>query len=63
MVRTLYGCLLVLMLCSAYAQTSTPEAPAEHASSLTVIIFVVLFAGSCLGYIGYAWWGGRKKKK
>ena len=51
--------LLILAL-DAYAQT--PEPPAEKASFATVLIFLVLFIGSCAGYVGYAWWNSRKKR-
>ena len=63
MVRLLCSFLLALASCSAYAQNSGAEAPVEHASVLTVVIFVVLFVGGCVGYIGYTWWRGRQKEE
>ena len=62
MVRLLSGFLLVLASCCAYAQ-STADAPAEHASPVAVVIFVVLFIGACVGYVAYTWWNGRKKEQ
>ena len=59
MFRLLSAFLVVFASCPALAQT---EAPTEHASSLTVIIFVVMFVGSCVGYVAYTWWGRKKKK-
>ncbi len=58
--RLLSGLLLILTVCSAYAQAT--EAPTEHASPLTVIVFIVMFVGSCVGYFAYIWWGRKKKK-
>ena len=49
------------MSCSALAQTA--EQPAEKASPLTVVIFLVLFVGSCVAYVGYVWWTNKKKKQ
>jgi hypothetical protein len=59
MARLLAGFILLLTICSAFAQA---EVPTEKASSLTVIIFVVMFVGCCVGYVGYTWWGRKKKK-
>jgi predicted Na+-dependent transporter len=63
MMRLLCSFLLALASSFAYAQSSTAEAPVEHASVLTVVIFIVLFVAACLGYLVYAWIGGRKKKE
>ncbi len=60
MVRLLAGFLLFLTIFSAYAETT--EAATEHASPVTVIIFLVMFVGSCVGYFVYIWWGRKKKK-
>jgi hypothetical protein len=49
-----------LMAASAFAQAQAPEAPAEKASMLTVVIFLLLFFGSCAGYFVYLWWNHRK---
>ena len=61
MVKLLSSFLPILACCLAYAQSSTPEAPAEQASFLTVVIFVVLFVGVCVAFVGYTWWHHRKK--
>ena len=45
---------------SALAQ-SAEEAPAEKANIFTVVVFLVLFVGSCLAYFGYVLWAARKK--
>lgn len=63
MMRHLWGFLLTLASCCAYAQSSGAEAPVEHASMFTVVVFVVLFAAVCLGYVGYAWSSARKRKE
>ena len=44
---------------SAFAQA---EAPTEKASPVTVVIFLVLFVGSCAGYFLYVWWNQRKSR-
>jgi flagellar basal body-associated protein FliL len=62
MTRLLYSFLLTLASCCVYAQSSA-EAPVEHASVLTVIIFIVVFIAGCLGYVAYAWWSGKKEKE
>jgi len=51
--------LPILMSCVAYAQSSSADAPSEQASPITVIVFLVLFIGGCVGYIGFTWWRGR----
>ena len=63
MVRLLCSFLLLLASCFAYAQSSGAEPPVEHASLLTVVIFILLFVGACVAYIGYTWWRGRKKEE
>jgi len=50
---------LILAL-NAYAQT--PEPPTEKASVVTVVIFLVMFIGSCAGYLVYVLWAARKKQ-
>jgi membrane protein DedA with SNARE-associated domain len=52
------GYFPLLTICSAFAQAEVNE----HASPLTVIIFIVMFVGCCVGYIGFTWWGRNKKK-
>jgi hypothetical protein len=51
--------LLSLTPLFAFAQDAA-EAPVEKASPLTVIVFLALFVGSCIGYFAYIWW--QKKK-
>lgn len=63
MVRILCSFLLALASWSAYAQSSGAEPPVEHASMLTVVIFVVLFVAGCVGFVWYTWWQGRKEKE
>ena len=56
------SCLpLLIFALDAYAQT--PDPPVEKADGVTVVIFLVVFVGSCVAYIGYAWWAGRKKRE
>jgi hypothetical protein len=61
MARLLCSFLLALASCSAFAQSSVAEAPVEHASVLTVVVFIFFFVAACVGYVGYTWWRGRKK--
>jgi flagellar basal body-associated protein FliL len=58
MIRVLLPFLMLAL--SAYAQT--PEPPVEKASMVTVVIFLVMFVGSCVGYVGYVLWSARKKQ-
>ena len=60
MVKTLSRFVPLLIAASAYAQA---EPPTEKASPVTVIIFLLLFVGSCAGYFAYIWWNQRKKRK
>jgi cytochrome bd-type quinol oxidase subunit 2 len=61
MAKVLSGFFPLFMVSSAYAQTSGAEAPAGKASMLTVVIFLLLFVGACVGYFAYIWWNARKK--
>ena len=63
MARLLSALLLFLSFACAYAQSSAPEAPVEHASPLTVVIFLVMFIGACVAYVAYTWWRGRHRKQ
>ena len=58
MVRLLCSPFLMLAL-NAFAQAE--EVPAEKASTATVVIFLVLFIGSCVGYVAYTLWTAQKK--
>jgi len=62
MVRVLSRVLPMLACCSAYAQTSRADAPAEQASPVMVVIFIILFVGSCVAFAGYTWWRARKQR-
>ncbi len=62
MVKALYRFLPLLVASSAYAQSTGADAPTEKASPVTVVIFLVLFFGSCAGYFVYVWWKQRKSK-
>jgi hypothetical protein len=55
--------LLPLATTSALAQSAAAEAPVEHASGTTVVLFLVLFFGMCAAYGWYAWYSGRKEKR
>jgi heme/copper-type cytochrome/quinol oxidase subunit 2 len=61
MARLISALILLFSCCVASAQSAS-EAPAEHASTTTIVVFLVLFVGSCLGYIGYILWDARKSK-
>lgn len=61
MSRLLCSFLLALASWSAFAQSSGAEPPVEHASMLTVAIFIVVFIASCVGWFAYTWWDARKK--
>jgi cytochrome bd-type quinol oxidase subunit 2 len=63
MAKVLSGFFPYFMVSSAYAQSSGAEAPADKASMLTVVIFLLLFAGACVGYFAYIWWNARKKRQ
>ena len=52
-----------LFTLSAFAQASAAEPPVEKASPVTVLVFVVLFVGGCLGYLLYTWWAQGKRAK
>ncbi len=60
MVKTLSRFAPFLVSASAFAQA---EPPTEKASPLTVVIFLVLFVGSCVGYFVYVWWKQRKSRE
>ena len=57
---TLY---LFLASCAAFAQEAKPEPPTEHASPLTVMIFLGLFFGSIGAYFVYLWWTRKAGRK
>ena len=59
LVTSLY---LFLASCAAFAQSTKPEPPTEHASPLTVMIFLGLFFGSIGAYFVYLWWTRKGRK-
>ncbi len=61
MTRLLCSLPLAFASLSAFAQAAEP--PVEHASPLAVGIFVLLFVVACVGFIGYTWWSGKKRKE
>ena len=63
MAKVLYGFFLLVMVCSAYAQTTGADAPADKASMLTVVIFLLLFVGACVAYFAYVWWNQKKRRQ
>jgi flagellar basal body-associated protein FliL len=61
MSRSFSSLLPLLAAGSLYAAAATPaDAPAEQASPVTVIIFLVLFVGACVAFGAYIWWNSRK---
>lgn len=60
MTKHLYKFLPALVAFSAYAESTGADAPADKASPLTVVIFLVLFIGSIAGYFAYLWWQQRR---
>ena len=63
MAKVLSALFPFLMVWSAFAQTSGAEPPAEKASGITVVIFLLLFVGSCVGYFVYLWWTKKRPQK
>lgn len=63
MKRFLSSLLLLLLPFLALAQKATDEAPTEHASMATVVVFLVLFFGGILAYVVYLWWHARQKQQ
>ena len=62
MTRLLSGLSLLLLYCSAYAETATENVPNEATASPTVvIIFVVLFVGCCVGFVWMVYSASKKK--
>lgn len=63
MMQRLCSFLLALASFSAYAQSSVAEPPTEHASMLTVVVFIAFFVVACVGYVAYAWRSGKKEQE
>jgi len=61
MSRSFSSLLPVLAAWSLFAAAATPaDAPAEQASPVAVIVFLVLFIGGCVAFGVYLWWNSRK---
>jgi cbb3-type cytochrome oxidase subunit 3 len=63
MAKALSGFFPFFMVFSAYAQTPGADAPADKASTLTVVLFLLLFVGVCVWYFAYTWWNAKKKRQ
>jgi hypothetical protein len=61
MARLVSSLFILLSPLLAFAQAKAPagEPPVEHASVLTVVVFLGLFFGSILAYAAYLWWRAR----
>lgn len=51
----------LFLLGSAYA--AEPQDLPPQASMATVVIFMVLFIGMCVGFFVYLWWKEKKRKE
>lgn len=65
MARPLSSLILLVSPLVAFAQSKAAEAdaPVEHASTLTVVVFLALFLGSILAYVLYLWRRARHEKR
>ncbi len=63
MKRLLVSLFPLLATFVAFAQKAADDAPTEHASPLTVLVFLGLFFGSILAYVVYLWWRARGAKE
>lgn len=63
MASRLLGLLLWFMPWIAFAQKAADEAPVEPANPVAVVLFVIVFIGSCIGFVAYVWWKGRGKPR
>ena len=52
--------ILALWTFYAAAAATPADAPAEQASPVAVIIFLILFVGGCVAFGAYLWWNSRK---
>lgn len=63
MSKLIAGLLPILASWALSAAAVTPaDAPAERASPVAVIVFLVLFVGGCVAFGVYLWWNSRKEK-
>ena len=61
--KLISGIFPLLVFCSAYAMDAKdPPIPTET-NVIGIVIFAVLFFGSCIGFFLYLWWVDRDKKK
>jgi len=61
MSRSFSRLLPILAAWLTYAAAAAPaDAPAEQASPIAVIVFLVLFVGGCVAFGVYLWWSSRK---
>lgn len=59
--KFLYSIVLFLMSCSAFADEPA-SAPVETVDVIYVVIFLIIFLGSIVGFFIYLWWRGKKEK-
>lgn len=62
MKRLLTSLFLLFAPLLAFAQEKA-DAPVEHASGLTVVVFLALFVGSIVAYGVYLWWKAKGAKQ
>ena len=65
MSKFLSAVTLFLMSSPLFAATKEMEAanaPVETVSMIWVVVFVVIFIGSIVGFFWYLWWNERKGK-
>ena len=60
MAKALFSLFPLLIAASAYADA---EVPAEKASPIVVVVFLVLFVGGCAGYFVWMWWEQKKSRQ
>ena len=65
MTKFLSAVTLFLMSSTLFAATKEMEAanaPAPTVDMIWVIVFIVIFIGSIVGFFWYLWWNERKQK-
>ncbi len=62
MLKTIYGFLISLVSCLAYAEERAAEAPAATADPIVVILFGVVFFGG-IAYFGWLVWRNERRRK
>ena len=63
MTRLLSALFPLLVFCSAYAEDIKDAPPPATTDVMGIVIFFVLFVGSCIGFIGYMWWRHKHGKE